>query len=152
LAAGGTLTQVASELGIRTNVLGRWFHGLKGAVRKAFPGQDTPHEEAMAGVKSELTRIRQKRDFLKKRQRSSRRSHHELSDVGGCQEAIPIALKSLCLDVLSGRFHYWCNRPSGCEAELERRTKIVAALSAARGYGTTVVPKANLVARIIWQD
>ena len=65
LADGVTLSQVARELGIGANMLGRWRRELNGAGAKAFQGQGKPRDEEMAGLKRELARVKKERDFLR---------------------------------------------------------------------------------------
>ena len=59
------VSQVARELGINANMLGRWCRELKGAPVKAFPGPGKPRDEEMATLKRELARVTKERDFLR---------------------------------------------------------------------------------------
>ena len=63
--SGVTKSQVAQELGINANLLGRWCrdHAANGAA--AFPGQGKPPDEEMASLKRELARVKKERDFLR---------------------------------------------------------------------------------------
>ena len=65
MAEGITLSQIARELGIGANMLGRWRRELKGSGPKAFPGQGKPRDEEMAALKRELARVKKERDFLR---------------------------------------------------------------------------------------
>lgn len=65
LVEGVTLAQVARELGIGANMLGRWRRELQGHGVKAFPGKGRARDEEMAALKRELARVRKERDFLR---------------------------------------------------------------------------------------
>ena len=54
---GVTKSQVASELGINANLLGRWC--------KDFLANGKPRDEEMASLKRELARVKKERDFLR---------------------------------------------------------------------------------------
>ncbi len=62
---GVTKSQVAQELGINANLLGRWCRDYASNGAAAFPGQGKPRDEEMASLKRELTRVRKERDFLR---------------------------------------------------------------------------------------
>jgi len=57
--------QVARELGINANMLGRWCRELQGTPAKAFPGPGKPRDEELASLKRELARVTKERDFLR---------------------------------------------------------------------------------------
>jgi transposase len=59
------VSQVARELGINANMLGRWCRELKGTRTKAFPGPGKPRDEELASLKRELVRVTKERDFLR---------------------------------------------------------------------------------------
>jgi transposase len=59
-----SISQVARELGINSNMLGRWCREQEATGRKAFQGQGKPRDEEMAGLKRELARVKKERDFL----------------------------------------------------------------------------------------
>ena len=65
MVSGVTLTQVAEELGINPNLLGKWRRELQQSGAQAFPGQGTPRDEEVAALKRELARVKKERDFLK---------------------------------------------------------------------------------------
>jgi transposase len=67
MATGASLSikQVATDLGIHTNVLSRWCREQNLEGPKAFQGQGIPRDEEMAKLKRELARVKRERDFLK---------------------------------------------------------------------------------------
>ena len=62
---GVTKSQIARELGINPNMLGRWCRELQLGGSKAFPGQGHAHDEEVARLRRELSRVTKERDFLK---------------------------------------------------------------------------------------
>ena len=62
---GVTKSQVASELGINANLLGRWYKDHLTNGKAAFPGHGKPRDEEMASLRRELARVKKERDFLK---------------------------------------------------------------------------------------
>jgi len=62
---GVTKSQVASDLGINANLLGRWCKAYSANGEAAFPGQGKPRDQEMAQLKRELARVKKKRDFLR---------------------------------------------------------------------------------------
>jgi transposase len=65
LQPGVTKSQVARELGINANLLGRWCRDYQSNGAAAFPGQGKPRDEEMASLKRELSRVKKERDFLR---------------------------------------------------------------------------------------
>ena len=67
MATGANLsvTQVAADLGLHTNVLSRWCREQKREGPKAFRGQGIPRDEEVAKMNRELARVKRERDFLK---------------------------------------------------------------------------------------
>jgi len=63
---GLSIAQVARDLGITQNLLGRWKKQLQAEGGKAFPGQGHPKDEELARLRRELEIARQERDILKK--------------------------------------------------------------------------------------
>jgi len=63
-----TLTQVARDLGISTNVLSRWKRQLTDDPAFAFPGKGhlKPADEELRRMKKELRDVTEERDILKK--------------------------------------------------------------------------------------
>ena len=62
---GVTKSQVAGELGINANLLGRWCKDQLANGEAAFSGQGKPRDEEMTALKRELARVKKERDFLK---------------------------------------------------------------------------------------
>ena len=60
---GVTKSQVASDLGINANLLGRWCKDYSANGEAAFPGQGKPRDQEMAQLKRELARVKKERDF-----------------------------------------------------------------------------------------
>ena len=67
MATGANLsiTQVAADLGLHTNVLSRWCRELEAGGAETFRGQGIPRDEEIAKLKRELARVKRERDFLK---------------------------------------------------------------------------------------
>ena len=63
--AGVSKAQVAGELGIDANMLGRWCRERQALGSKAFPGHGKARDEELAELKRELGRVKKERDFLK---------------------------------------------------------------------------------------
>lgn len=63
-----TLTQVARDLGISTNILSRWKRQMTDDPAFAFPGKGNlkPADEEMRRLKKELRDVTEERDILKK--------------------------------------------------------------------------------------
>jgi transposase len=59
------VSQVAKDLGINANMLGRWCRELKSSAGKAFPGVGKPRDEELMALKRELGRVTKERDFLR---------------------------------------------------------------------------------------
>ena len=66
LRSGKTASKVASELGIRQDLLSRWKREYEEHEEKAFPGQGNPIEAELAALKRELADVKMERDILKK--------------------------------------------------------------------------------------
>jgi transposase len=64
-APGVTVRQIAAELGIGTNVLGRWRRELCEGQAQAFQGNGRPRDEELVLLRRELTRVTKERDFLR---------------------------------------------------------------------------------------
>lgn len=56
--------QIADELQLNPNVLGRWCRERQQHGAQAFPGHGTPRDEELATLKRELARVKKERDFL----------------------------------------------------------------------------------------
>ena len=62
---GVTKTQIARELGINSNLLGRWCRQLQIEGSRVFVGKGYARDDEMARLKRELARVKKERDFLK---------------------------------------------------------------------------------------
>lgn len=62
---GVSKSQIARELGINPNMLGRWCKEFQTGGNKAFPGKGHAHDEEVARLRRELARVKKERDFLK---------------------------------------------------------------------------------------
>ena len=63
-----TMTQVASDLGINSNILSRWKRDISNDPSFAFPGKGKlkPADEDLRRLKKELRDVTEERDILKK--------------------------------------------------------------------------------------
>jgi transposase len=64
-APGVTVSQIAADLGIGANVLGRWRRELRQAPKHAFVGNGRARDEEMSQLRRELARVTKERDFLR---------------------------------------------------------------------------------------
>jgi transposase len=62
---GVSVSQIAEELGIGANVLGRWRRELRREPAQAFSGHGRPREEELGHLRRELVRVTKERDFLR---------------------------------------------------------------------------------------
>ena len=62
---GATLQQVACDLGLNANMLGRWRKVLEEHGNHAFPGQGHARDAEIMRLKRELAKVTKERDFLK---------------------------------------------------------------------------------------
>ena len=62
---GVRVSQIAAELGIEANVLGRWRRELRQEPEQAFVGNGRPRDEELAHLRLELARVTKERDFLR---------------------------------------------------------------------------------------
>ena len=65
---GHDLNEVARDLGIRPDMLRKWKRGLEEDGEGAFPGSGRlrPEDDEMRRLRSELRRVKEERDILKK--------------------------------------------------------------------------------------
>ena len=66
IRSGKTASKIASELGIRHDLLSRWKKEYEAHEEKAFPGQGNPIEAELFRLKKELANVKMERDILKK--------------------------------------------------------------------------------------
>lgn len=64
-APGVTVGQIAAELGIGANVLGRWRRELGRQPQQAFVGNGRSRDEELSQLRRELARVTKERDFLR---------------------------------------------------------------------------------------
>ena len=66
--SGRTISEVAANLGINRGLLQRWKAEMKADGSDVFPGagRSRASDEELLRLKSELTRVQQERDILKK--------------------------------------------------------------------------------------
>lgn len=62
---GVTVSQIAADLGIGANVLGRWQRELRQAPKQAFGGNGRSRDEEVSQLRRELARVTKERDFLR---------------------------------------------------------------------------------------
>jgi len=62
---GVTQKQIAEELGINANMIGRWRREMEKHGQHAFIGQGKARDAEVAALKRELARVKKERDFLK---------------------------------------------------------------------------------------
>jgi transposase len=62
---GVSVSQIAAELGIGTNVLGRWRRELRQQLKQAFGDNGRPRDEELSQLRRELARVTKERDFLR---------------------------------------------------------------------------------------
>lgn len=62
---GQTITGVARDLGVRSNLLGRWKRELSEQGQQAFGGQGVARDQELMKLKRELAQVKKERDFLK---------------------------------------------------------------------------------------
>jgi transposase len=64
-APGVSVSQIAAELGIGANMLGRWRRELRPQPAQAFAGNGRPRDEELAQLRRELARVTKERDCLR---------------------------------------------------------------------------------------
>ena len=62
---GVTVSQIAAELGIGANILGRWRRELRQTSKQAFVGNGRSRDEEVSQLRRELARVTKERDFLR---------------------------------------------------------------------------------------
>lgn len=61
-----TATEVASDLGLRPDLLSRWKRELEDENKEAFTGNGNSRDEELLRLKKELAEMQEERDILKK--------------------------------------------------------------------------------------
>ena len=64
-APGVSVSQIAAELGIAVNVLGRWRREWRQKPDQVFSGHGRPRDEELAHLRREVARVTKERDFLR---------------------------------------------------------------------------------------
>jgi transposase len=64
-ARGVTVSQIAADLGIGANILGRWRRELRQEPRQVFVGNGRSRDEEVSQLRRELARVTKERDFLR---------------------------------------------------------------------------------------
>ena len=64
-APGVTVSQIASDLGIGANVLGRWRRECRQEPQRAFVGTGRSRDEEVSQLCRELALVMKERDFLR---------------------------------------------------------------------------------------
>jgi transposase len=64
-ARGVTVSQIAADLGIGANILGRWRRELRQEPKQAFVGNGRSRDEELSQLRRELARVTKERDFLR---------------------------------------------------------------------------------------
>ena len=64
-APGVTVSQIAADLGVGANVLGRWRRELRRSPEQAFVGNGRSRDEEVSQLRRELARVTKERDFLR---------------------------------------------------------------------------------------
>jgi len=64
-APGVTVSQIAAELGMGANVLGRWRRERRRQPQQAFVGNGRSRDEELSQLRRELARVTKERDFLR---------------------------------------------------------------------------------------
>lgn len=62
---GVTVSQIAADLGIGANILGRWQRELHQAPKQAFVGNGRSRDEEVSQLRRELARVTKERVFLR---------------------------------------------------------------------------------------
>ena len=63
--SAGSISSVATQLGIPANSLTRWVRESKQHGGKAFVGQGVARDEELMALRRELAQVKKERDFLK---------------------------------------------------------------------------------------
>jgi transposase len=64
-APGVTVSQIAADLGVGANVLGRWRRELRRSPEQAFVGNGRSRDEEVSHLRRELARVTKERDLLR---------------------------------------------------------------------------------------
>lgn len=64
--SGKTASEIADDLGIKSDLLSRWKKEFANETKKSFTGKGNPRDEEVARLKKENADLRMERDILKK--------------------------------------------------------------------------------------
>jgi transposase len=64
-APGVTVSQIAADLGIGANMLGRWRRELRRHAQQAFVGNGQSRDEEVTQLRRDLARVTKERNFLR---------------------------------------------------------------------------------------
>jgi len=84
-----TVSQIASDLGIGANILGRWRRELRQAPKQAFAGNGRPRDEEVSQLRRELARMTKERDFLREAVAFFAKRRNKVSDDPAMPRRIP---------------------------------------------------------------
>jgi len=62
--SGASVSQVARDIGVGSNLLFRWRRGLE-AEGRAFPGSGVARDQELLALKRKLATVKRERDFLR---------------------------------------------------------------------------------------
>jgi transposase len=65
-STGKSISEAASNLGIRYDILSRWIREMKSDSPKIFPGNGNIRDEELARLRKENAELKMERDILKK--------------------------------------------------------------------------------------
>lgn len=138
---GMTAAQVARDLDIQGNVVGRWVREARADKRQAFPGrgQMKADDAEVARLKRELARTKAERDILKKNHRVLRQGADvKFAVIARHRGAWPLSWLCATLQVTRGGFYAWLKRPESTRSQVD--TQLTAAIRASfaesdRTYG-----------------
>jgi len=110
---GASLSQVARDIGVGDDVLGRWRQELATDKAKAFSGSGVPRGQEMAALKRELVRVKKERDFFA-RCGSVLREGIELKyqTIQRCRDVYPVQLMCRCLNRRDDDAHFTISVPA----------------------------------------
>lgn len=66
ISSGKTATQVAMDLGIRSEIISRWKREFNEGEKVSFPGQGNARDQEVRRLKKENAELKMEREILKK--------------------------------------------------------------------------------------
>ncbi|MET0515182.1 MAG: IS3 family transposase [Nitrospiraceae bacterium] len=117
-ARGVTVSQIAADLGIGANILGRWRRELRQEPKQAFVGNGRSRDEELSQLRRELARVTKERDFLPRSGSVLRESiAMKFRMIQQCRDAFPIRLMCRCLRVSASGYYGWATHPPSARAQ-----------------------------------